>query len=108
MSNLLIPTNRRPTLPGEVLSEDFLKPLGITQDAFAKRIGVTHHRLNEIINGKRSVTSDTALRLGQVLGTGPEVWLNMQLAVDLYDAMHSPKAAQIATLERLPQLSGVE
>ncbi|MEA2720148.1 MAG: antitoxin HigA [Candidatus Eremiobacteraeota bacterium] len=99
-----IPTHRRPVLPGEILFREFLEPLGISQTAFAKRLGITHHRLNEIIRGKRAVTTDTALRLARVLGTTPDVWLNMQQAVDLYDAMHSSGSKEIARLEPLPEL----
>ncbi|MDB5070781.1 MAG: Serine phosphatase RsbU, regulator of sigma subunit [Candidatus Eremiobacteraeota bacterium] len=77
---------RRPTLPGEILLEEFLKPLNITQTDFAERIGVTYPRLNEIINGKRGITANTALRFAKVLGTSPELWLRLQQNVDLYDA----------------------
>jgi addiction module HigA family antidote len=88
MSNILIPTNRRPTLPGEILREEFLKPLGIAPDAFAQRIGLTRRQLDEMLNGKHCITLETASRLGQVLGTGPEVWTNMQVAVDRYEALY--------------------
>ncbi len=99
-----IPTHRRPTPPGEILRREFLEPLGITQIGFAKRLGITHHRLNEIIRGKRGVTTDTALRLARVLGTTPDLWLNMQQAVDLYDATHSSASKEIARLEPLREL----
>ena len=59
-----IPTNRPPTSPGEMLREEFLKPLGLTQQQLADRIGVSYQRVNELINGKRGITSSTALRLG--------------------------------------------
>lgn len=96
-----IPTHRRPTPPGEILWREFLEPLVITQTAFAKRLGITHHRLNEIIRGKRAITTDTALRLSRVLGTTPDLWLNLQQAVDLYDALHSPNSMEIARLQPL-------
>jgi addiction module HigA family antidote len=99
-----IPTHRRPTPPGEILWREFLEPLGITQTAFAKHLGITHHRLNEIIRGKRAISTDTALRLSRVLGTTPDLWLNMQQAVDLYDAMHSPTSKEIARLHPLREL----
>jgi antitoxin HigA-1 len=99
-----IPTHRRPIPPGEILWREFLEPLDITQTAFAKRLGITHHRLNEIIRGKRAITTDTALRLSRVLGTTPALWLNMQQTVDLYDAMHAPSSKEIARLEPLPEL----
>lgn len=98
-----IPTHRRPTSPGELLLRDFLEPLGITQTAFAKRLGITHHRLNEIIRGRRGVSTDTALRLERVLGPSAGFWLNAQQAVDLYDALHSPAAKAIAKLKPLPR-----
>lgn len=96
-----IPTHRRPTAPGEILWREFLEPLGITQTAFAKRLGITQHRLNEIIRGRRAISTDTALRLSRVLGTTPDLWLNMQQAIDLYDAMNSPTSKEIARLEPL-------
>ena len=88
-------------MPGEMLVEEFLKPLGITQTEFAKRIGVTFPRLNEIVNGKRGITIDTALRFGKALGTTPDVWLNLQHVIDLYDAMNSKKAKEINRIKPL-------
>jgi antitoxin HigA-1 len=75
------------------------QPPGIKQTDFAKRIGVTYARLNEIINGKRGVSTDTALRFSEALGTTSEVWLNIQRMTDLYAAMHSPKAKEIARIK---------
>lgn len=95
---LLIPSHRRPPTPGEILLEEFLKPLGVTQSAFAARIGVTFARVNEIVHGKRRITPETAMRFSRVFGTSPEMWLNMQYIIDLYDAQHSPKAKEIARL----------
>ncbi|HVO31546.1 MAG TPA: HigA family addiction module antitoxin [bacterium] len=74
---------RIPTHPGEVLLEEFLRPLGLTQVEFARRIGVSLQRLNEIINGKRSVTAETAWLLSSALRTTPEFWMNLQTAHDL-------------------------
>lgn len=99
-----LPTNRRPTPPGEILLREFLKPLAISQTEFARRLGVTHHRLNEIIRGKRAISTDTALRLSRVLGTTPDLWLNMQQAIDLYDAMRSSLSKDLARLEPLREL----
>jgi antitoxin HigA-1 len=90
-----VPTHRRPTTPGEMLVEEFLKPLGLTQTEFARRIGVTYARLNEIVNGRRGITVDTALRFAKALGTSPESWLNLQHMVDIYDARHSKRAKEI-------------
>jgi antitoxin HigA-1 len=83
-----MPTNRMPTPPGEMLLEEFLKPLQLTQAELAKRIGVSYVRVNEIVNGKRGITPSTALRLAKALGTSPQFWLNGQLASDLYHASH--------------------
>ncbi len=105
MARLLVPTHRRPTTPGEMLVEEFLRPLGITQTAFAERIGVTYARLNEIVNGRRGVTPDTALRFARALGTTPDFWLNVQHVLDLYDAMHSDKAVDIKKIRRAPELA---
>lgn len=98
---LTIPTHRRPNSPGEVLLEEFLKPLNISQVAFAKMIGVTYPRLNEIINGRRGVTPDTAMRLEKVLGMPMGFWLNLQQMVDTYDALHSASAKNIQKLKPL-------
>lgn len=72
-----------PTHPGEVLIEDFLKPLGMSQYALAKAIGVPQIRVSEIVRGARAVTPDTALRLARYFGTSPEFWLGMQATHDL-------------------------
>lgn len=84
-----------------MLLEEFLKPLGISQSAFAIRLGVSFPRLNEIIRGKRSVTPDTALRLARVLGMPADFWLGLQQDWDLWHAMHSQEAAEIERLEPL-------
>jgi addiction module HigA family antidote len=72
----------RPTHPGEVFLEDFLIPLGISQKEAAKRLKISYPRMNEIVKGKRTVTPETALRLGRFTGTEPEFWLNLQQAVE--------------------------
>ncbi len=82
-----------------MLLEEFLKPLGITQSNFAVRLGVSFPRLNEVIRGRRAVTPDTALRLAQVLGTSADFWLGLQLDWDLWHAMRSDKAAEVAQLK---------
>jgi antitoxin HigA-1 len=84
-----------------MLLEEFLKPLGISQSAFAIRLGVSFPRLNEIIRGKRSMTPDTALRLARVLGMSADFWLGLQQDWDLWHAMHSKKAAEIEQLQPL-------
>ena len=72
-----------PVHPGEVLLEDFMKPLGLSQYRVAKDIGVSPLRISQIVHGKRSVTADTALRLARYFGTGPTVWLRLQARYDL-------------------------
>ncbi len=72
-----------PVHPGEILLEDFMKPLGITQYRLAKEMHVYPRRVNEIVHGKRSITADTALRLARFFGTSPEVWMNLQTHYDL-------------------------
>ncbi len=79
----MIPNNRLPTHPGEILLEEFLQPLAITQVAFASHIGVPTQRVNEVIRGKRGVTPESAWLFGQALGTSPEFWLNLQANHDL-------------------------
>jgi addiction module HigA family antidote len=81
-----LPTNRSPTTPGEILLEEWLKPMKLTQLALASKMGVDIQLVNGIINGRRSVTAKTALLLAKVLKTTPELWLNAQMAVDLWHA----------------------
>jgi antitoxin HigA-1 len=98
-----LPTHRPPTHPGEMLLEEFLKPLGITQSSFAIRLGVSFPRLNEIVRRKRGVTPDTALRLARVTGMSADFWLGLQQDWDLWHLQKSPQAAAIAALEPLPR-----
>jgi addiction module HigA family antidote len=86
-----------------MLLEEFLKPLGITQSAFALRLGVSFPRLNEVIRGKRGVTPDTALRLARVTATSADLWLGLQQDWDLWHALRSEQAAAIQALEPLPR-----
>ena len=97
-----VPTNRRPITPGEVLQEDFIEAMGLTQEAVAQALGVHRTTVNEILNDRRGVTPEMALKLGHVFSTSPQYWLNLQIAVDLYDAMHSEVAQEV---ERLPVLA---
>ncbi|HMD90537.1 MAG TPA: HigA family addiction module antitoxin [Anaerolineaceae bacterium] len=73
-----------PIHPGEILLEEFLNPLGISQNLLAKNMRVAPGRINEIVNGKRGITAETALRLACALGTTPEFWLNLQMKYDLH------------------------
>ena len=72
-----------PVHPGEILLTEFLEPMGLTQYRLAKDIGVAPRRINEIVHGKRSITADTALRLGRFFGMSPQFWLNLQTRYDL-------------------------
>ena len=96
-----LPTRRPPTHPGEMLLEEFLKPLDMTQTEFAARLGVSFPRLNEIVRRKRSVTPDTALRLARVLGMPAHFWLGLQQDWDIWHAMRSEGAEEIAKLKPL-------
>ena len=96
-----LPTRRPPTHPGEILLEEFLTPLGMTQRELAHRIKVSYPRVNELVQGRRGVTPDTALRLARLFGTTAEFWLQGQLLWDLYQAMHSEKAQLIGEIEPL-------
>ena len=89
-----IPKERVPTSPGEMLREEFLEPLGMTQVELAQRIRVPYVRVNELVNGKRRVTPSTALRLAKAFGTSPEFWLNGQLALDLYRTVNDKEEIQ--------------
>ena len=94
-----LPKHRPPTHPGEMLLEEFLRPRKISQSEFAIRLGVSFPRLNEIVRGKRGVTPDTALRLERVLGMSADFWLGLQLDWDLWHAMKSKDADEIARLQ---------
>ena len=82
-----IPTDRPPTSPGEMLREEFLKPMGLTQQQLADGIGVSYQRVNELINGKRGITISTALRLARYFNTTADFWLNLQRANDIYQVL---------------------
>ncbi len=84
-----IPTHRTPTHPGEMLLEEFLRPMEITQRELAEAIHVPYQRINQIINGKRGVSPSTALRLAKFFGVSADFWMNIQLRRDLYFAMRS-------------------
>ena len=93
-----IPSNREPTHPGEMLKEEFLIPMEITQRELADSINVPYQRINELINGKRGVTPSTALRLAKYFGTTPGFWMNLQLRWDLYRAQRF-EAQQLEKIE---------
>jgi addiction module HigA family antidote len=82
----MLPKKRPPTHPGQMLLKEFLEPMGITQVQLARHLKWPYARLNEIINGKRGVSADTALALGESFQTGPEFWLNLQRDLDIWHA----------------------
>jgi len=81
-----VPTNRIPTHPGEMLLEEFLEPMGISQRDLADNIHVPYQRINEIVNGRRGITPSTALRLAKFFDMSADFWMNLQLRWDLYFA----------------------
>ncbi len=84
-----VPTHREPTHPGEMLLEEFLKPMDLSQRDLADAIRVPYQRVNELINTKRGVTPSTALRLAKFFGNSPGFWMNLQLRWDLYQAQQT-------------------
>ncbi len=87
-------TKRKPATVGEILIEEFLTPLNITQSALAEAMGVPRKHVNELCNQRRSVTAATALILARVFGNSPDFWLNIQRRTDLWNALHSPTERQ--------------
>ena len=84
-------TKRKPASVGEILIEEFMEPMGLTQSALAKAMGVQRKHVNELCNERRNVTAATALILARVFGNSPDFWLNVQRRSDLWEAMHSPR-----------------
>lgn len=82
----MLPTNRPPTTPGEVLTEEFLAPLEITQTQLAERLGVHVNSINQLANGKKAVSAEMAWKLAKAFDTTPEFWMNLQTACDLWAA----------------------
>ena len=93
-----VPTHRTPTHPGEMLLEEFLIPMGLTQQDLANAIRVPYQRVNELINGRRGMTPSTALRLEKFFGMSASFWLNLQLRWDLYFAQEQEKN-ELAVIE---------
>ena len=100
-----LPKERPPTRPGEMLLEEFLKPLGVSQSAFARKLGISAPRLSEIIRGRRSMTPDIALRLARVLGMPADFWLGLQMDWDLWQAMQDAQGPEIEKLTPLSSSS---
>src|ERR1700679_26915 len=84
-------TKRKPATVGEILVEEFMQPMGLTQAALADAMGVPRKHVNELCNHCRNVTAPTALILARVFGNSPDFWLNVQRRTDLWEAMHSPR-----------------
>jgi addiction module HigA family antidote len=87
----MIMTKRRPISVDEILKEEFMRPLQLTQTALAKALGVERRLVNELCNGRRAVTVDTALMLARAFGNTPEFWLNVQRRTDLWEALNTPE-----------------
>jgi addiction module HigA family antidote len=87
----MLTTKRKPATVGEILVEEFMQPLGLTQAALAKSMGVQRKHVNELVKGRRNVTAATALILARVFGNSPDFWLNVQRRGDLWEAMNSPR-----------------
>lgn len=100
----MLPKNRNPTLPGEILLEEFLNPLNVTQNEFVAHLGQgwTQPKLSAIVNGKRSITVPIALDFADALGTTPEFWLNLQLNVNLWKAQRKRRK-----ISKFPRLRGM-
>lgn len=90
----MLMTRRKPATVGEILVQEFMEPMGLTQGALAKAMGVQRKHVNELCNDRRAVTAPTALILARVFGNTPEFWLNVQRRTDLWEAMHSPRERQ--------------
>jgi len=87
----MLMTKRKPASVGEILTEEFMEPLALTQGALAEAMGVQRKHVNELCNNRRKVTAATALILARVFGNSPDFWLNTQTRSDLWEAMHSPR-----------------
>lgn len=102
----MVPSDREPTPPGEMLREEFIEPLGLTQAELAARLGMPRPAVNAIINGHRAITPPTAMRLGKAFGTSAEFWLNGQISLDLYRAEHDQE--QVAAVEQIAPFESLE
>jgi addiction module HigA family antidote len=87
----MLMTKRKPVSVGEILTEEFMQPMGLTQTALAEAMGVQRKHVNDLCNDRRNVTAPTALILARVFGNSPDFWLNVQRRSDLWEAMHSPR-----------------
>lgn len=92
-------SENRPTHPGEFIREDILDEFGLTQGELAEKLGVSRRTINQLVNERRGVTADMALRLSKLTNTTPQLWLNLQMAVDLWDAAHASPGKAIKGIE---------
>ncbi len=99
----MLPTSRITTHPGEMLRKEFLEPLGIGVAEFAAAIGVSRVRLSELLNQRRGITADTALRLSKALGTSAEFWMNLQTAYDLTGARKTIRLGKVRRVVKKPR-----
>ena len=99
----MLMTKRKPASVLEILVEEFMKPMGLTQGALAEAMGVQRKHVNELCNDRRDVTAATALILARVFGNSPDFWLNVQRRTELWKAMHDPK--EQARIKRAKPLS---
>lgn len=90
----MLMTKRKPVSVGEILTEEFMVPMGLTQAALAEAMGVQRKHVNELCNDRRNITAATALILSRVFGNSPDFWLNVQRRNDLWNALHNPKERQ--------------
>ena len=86
----MLSTRRKPATVGEILTEEFMRPMGLTQRALAEAMGVQRKHVNELCRGRKDVTAATALMLSRVIGNSPNFWLNVQLRTDLWELMNTP------------------
>jgi antitoxin HigA-1 len=104
-SQIMLTTKRKPATVAEILTEEFMGPMGLTQGALAEAMGVQRKHVNELCNNRRNVTAATALILARVFGNSSEFWLNVQRRSDLWEAMNSPKERK--RIERARPLKNV-
>lgn len=95
----MLTTKRKPATVGEILTEEFMEPMALTQAALAEAMGVQRKHVNDLCNDRRNVTAATALILARVFGNSPDFWLNVQRRGDLWEAMHSPKERERMRIE---------
>jgi addiction module HigA family antidote len=101
----MLMTKRKPATVAEILVEEFMAPMGLTQAALAERMGVQRKHVNGLCNERRAMTAPTALILARVFGNSPDFWLNVQRRSDLWEAMHSPRERK--RIERAKPLKAV-